>query len=222
MYLWDMYNIWKRQILLFWLRTFHRGTADSYEDGDSSLRIWATSVFHDGSSEATYPSEIISLWGLLRWVCSTMMAAFHCLPTRHPHVLRLLPAASAFASSVITITPVCQVRDSQVSKSFPLSLVLEAVQRVQGGRMPRERGRERSGETVQALTCTACIYLHCDCVYFHSVLHLTFSQCTFAGLYCVYLHNDLYCMYICTGQLQTSGLSLLLQVILSISDSLWD
>ena len=148
------------------------------------------------------------------------MAAFHCLPTRHPHMLRLLPAASAFASSVITITPVSQVRDSQVSKSFPLSLVLEAVQRVQGGRMPRERGRERSGETVQALTCTACIYLHCDCVYFHSVLHLTFSQCTFAGLYCVYLHNDLYCMYICTGQLQTSGLSLLQQVILSFSDTL--
>ena len=118
------------------------------------------------------------------------MAAFHCLPTRHPHMLRLLPAASAFASSVITITPVCQVRDSQVSKSFPLSLVLEAVQRVQGGRMPRERGRERSGETVQALTCTACIYLHCDCVYLHFVLHNTFSQCAFARFF--------YNVYICT------------------------
>ena len=130
-----------------------------------------------------------------------MVAAFHCLPTRHPHVLRLLPAASAFASSVITITPVCQVRDSQVSKSFPLSLVLEAVQRVQGGRMPRERGRERSGETVQALTCTACIYLHYDCVYLHFVLHKTFSQYAFVRFFsikclfarwlvlCVYLHR---------------------------------
>ena len=123
-------------------------------------------------------------------MCSTMMAAFHCLPTRHPHMLRLLPPASAFASSVITITPVCQVRDSQVSKSFPLSLVLEAVQRVQGGRMPRERGRERSGETVQALTCTACIYLHCDCVYLHFVLHKTFSQYAFVRFF--------YIVFICT------------------------
>ena len=116
-------------------------------------------------------------------MCFTMLAAFHCLPTRHPHMLRLQPAASTFASSVITITPVCQVRDSQVSKSFPLSLVLEAVQRVQGGRMPRERGRERSGETVQALTCTACIYLHCDCVYLHFVLHTTFSQYAFVRFF---------------------------------------
>ena len=142
-------------------------------------RAWSTMT---AQRYITYPLEIISRLGLFRWVCSTM-AAFHCLPTRHPHMLRLLPAASAFASSVITITPVCQVRDSQVSKSFPLSLVLEAVQRVQGGRMPRERGRERSGETVQALTCTACIYLHCDCVYLHFVLHKTFSQYAFVRFF---------------------------------------
>ena len=153
-------------------------------------------------------------------MCSTM-AAFHCLPTRHPHMLRLLPAASAFASSVITITPVCQVRDSQVSKFFPLSSVLGAVQRVQGGRMPREGGRtvrrDSAGIDLHCLYIFAlrlCVFALCFAQDFQSV-------CICAVfLYCVYLHGDLYCVYICTRQLQTSGLSLLLQVILSISDSL--
>ena len=164
---------------------------------DLSLRTPHVSVFHDDGSFPLFTNASPAY-------ASTSACCFGLrLQRNHNHTCLSGPGFTSFKK----FSSFSRLRSCSKSAGWPDA-------KREGERTVR---RDSAGIDLHCLYIFAlrlCVFALCFAQDFQSV-------CICAVfLYCVYLHGDLYCVYICTRQLQTSGLSLLLQVILSISDSL--